>query len=106
MAPVLQKNITVTAWNDNNIVVVAHPRFPHPSEMITCDRQVGRQKLALLQPQPINRYNQHMNGVDVHDQLRKKYPASNLAQVMRRCFIMQTASFHRDIQSRGLIFIK
>ena len=73
-------NITVTAWNDNNIVVVAHTCLPHPSEMTVCERQVGRQMLTVPQPQAINRYNQHMNGVDVHDQLRKKYAASRASK--------------------------
>lgn len=75
-----KNNITVTAWNDNNIVIVAHSCLSQPSEMITCERQVGRQKLTVPQPQAINRYNQHMNGVDVHDQLRKKYAASRASK--------------------------
>lgn len=75
-----KNNVTVTAWNDNNIVVVAHSCLSHPSEMVTCERQVGRQKLTVPQPQAINRYNQHMNGVDVHDQLRKKYAASRASK--------------------------
>lgn len=76
-----QKNkVTVTAWNDNNIVIVAHSCLTHPNELVTCERQVGRQKLTVPQPQAINRYNQHMNGVDVHDQLRKKYAASRASK--------------------------
>lgn len=75
-----KNNVTVTAWNDNNIVIVADTCLPHPSEMTTCERQVGRQKLTVPQPQAINRYNQHMNGVDVHDQLRKKHAASHASK--------------------------
>lgn len=75
-----KNNVTVTAWNDNNVVIVAHSCLTRPSEMITCERQVGRQKLTVPQPQAINRYNQHMNGVDVHDQLRKKYAASRASK--------------------------
>lgn len=75
-----QNNITVTAWNDNNVVVLAHSCLAHPGEMFTCERQVGRQKLTVQQPHAIHRYNQHMNGVDVHDQLRKKYAASRASK--------------------------
>lgn len=76
-----QKNhVTVTAWNDKNIVVVAHSCLPHPSEMISCERKVGRQKWTVPQPQAMSRYNQHMNAVDVHDQLREKYAASRASK--------------------------
>ena len=75
-----KNNVTVTAWNDNNIVVVAHSCLSDPGEMVTCERQVGRQTLTVQQPHAIHRYNQHMNGVDVHDQLRKKYAASRASK--------------------------
>ena len=67
--------IAVTAWNDDNVVVIAHTNQPKPDEMVTCERQIGRQKVTIPQPKPIESYNQNMNGVDVHDQMRKKYPA-------------------------------
>lgn len=64
---------TVTAWNDNNIVVVIHNNMPNPMESTTCQRQVGRENREINQPNAIQSYNKYMNGVDVHDQMRKQY---------------------------------
>ena len=67
--------VTVTAWNDNNVVVIAHTHLPSPGDLVTCERQIGREKRIIPQPKAIESYNFHMNGVDIHDQMRKKYPA-------------------------------
>lgn len=38
-----------------------------------CERQVGRNRQMIPQPKAIADYNRFMNGVDLHDQMRKKY---------------------------------
>ena len=76
-----QKNgVTVTAWNDNNVVVIAHTQLQKSAEAVLCKRQIGSEKKDIPQPKAIERYNQHMNGVDTHDQMRKKYPAGRASK--------------------------
>ena len=67
--------VTVTAWNDNNVVVIAHSNLENPAEQTTCDRRVANHVKIVNQPRAIQVYNSHMNGVDIHDQLREPYPA-------------------------------
>lgn len=67
----IKDNLSVTAWNDNNIVMIVHNNST--SDPVRCERQVGRQRVMVPQPKAIADYNQFMNGVDLHDQLRKKY---------------------------------
>ena len=69
------KGVTVTAWNDNNVVVVGHTNLSVPSATTKCTRRVGKEKKEVDQPAAIEAYNQCMNGVDLHDQMRKKYGA-------------------------------
>ena len=64
-------SLNVTAWNDNNIVMILHNNSS--SDPVRCERQVGRQRMMIPQPKAISDYNQFMNGVDLHDQLRKRY---------------------------------
>ena len=33
--------VTVTAWNDNNVVVMAHSNLENPADQTTCDRRVA-----------------------------------------------------------------
>lgn len=67
----IKDNLSVTAWNDNNLVMIVHNNST--SDPVQCERQVGRQRVMVPQPKAIADYNQFMNGVDLHDQLRKKY---------------------------------
>ena len=74
-----QKNgVTVNVWNDNIVVVIAHTQLQKSAEDVLCKRQIGRKKKDIPQPKAIERYNQHMNGVDTHDQMMKNYPAGAL----------------------------
>lgn len=63
--------LSVTAWNDNNVVLVLHNNSS--SDPVRCERQVGRNRQMIPQPKAIADYNRFMNGVDLHDQMRKKY---------------------------------
>ena len=64
-------NLNVTVLDDNNIVMILHDNSC--SDPVRCERQVGRQRMMIPQPKAISDYNQFMNGVDLHDQLRKRY---------------------------------
>ena len=33
--------VTVTAWNDNNVVVIVHTNLPNPAEAATCEQRVN-----------------------------------------------------------------
>ena len=43
------------------------------SDPVRCERQVGSQRMMIPKPKAISNYNQFMYGVDLHDQLRKRY---------------------------------
>ena len=45
-----------------------------PNSMGFCSRRIGKERKQIPQPEAIANYNNFMNGVDVHDQLRAKYP--------------------------------
>jgi hypothetical protein len=68
-----RRKLTVTAWNDNNIVIVLYNNCNDDS--VGCYRQVDRNRVFLTQPKALANYNKYMNGVDLHDQMRKKYAA-------------------------------
>ena len=62
------------ACNDNNVVVIAHTHLPSPGDLFICEHQIGCEKHTIPQPKAIPSYNFHINGVDIHDQMQKKYP--------------------------------
>ena len=67
--------VTVTTWNDNNVVIIGHTNLANPAEAATCERRINNRKIDVNEPGAINNYNNHTNGVDIHEQLRGAYPA-------------------------------
>lgn len=61
--------LSVTAWNDNDVVLILHNNSS--SDPVRCERQVGRNRHP--QPKAIADYTRFKNGVDIHNQMRKKY---------------------------------
>ena len=41
-----KEGVTVTAWNDNNDVVIAQSHLPSPCDLVTCERRIGREKCS------------------------------------------------------------
>ena len=70
-----KEGVTAMACNDNNVVVIAHSHVPSPGDLVNCEHQIGREKRTIPQPKAIESYNFHMNRVDIHGQMQKKYPA-------------------------------
>ena len=45
-----KEGVTVTAWNDNNVVVIANSHLSSPGDLVTRDRQIGREKRTIPKP--------------------------------------------------------
>ena len=48
-----KEGVTVTACNDNNVVVIAHLHLSSPDDLVTCERQIGREKRTITQPKSV-----------------------------------------------------
>ena len=101
-------NLNVTALDDNNIVMIL--RNNSCSDPVRCERQVGRQRIMIPQPRAISDYKQFMNGVDLHDQLRKWYACGRpnkmywkyLLWYIVDCYRVNTSFVYKESSSRTM----
>ena len=66
-------NLVATVWKDKKLVHHLST-MSDPTRSMEAQRRSGPNILNLRQPQTVNQYNRYMGGVDLHDQLRMKYP--------------------------------
>ena len=72
-------NLVATVWQDNKTVRVLSTNS-NPRNVLETGHRIGRDVVQINQPENVNLYNKHINGVDWHDQLWLQYPVGRFAK--------------------------